>query len=160
MILDKKALGLYSLVMFPVVLAAAWFAYWQTYRPEPTPVSVPAGSAAVSVGGKIFSAEIADTPAIRELGLGLRDALCTDCAMLFLFDQPGRYAFWMKGMKFPLDLAWIRDGKIVFIEKNIPADSTEIMTPDIAVTEVLETNAGALFEVNIGDAIETGAVLE
>jgi uncharacterized membrane protein (UPF0127 family) len=153
MILDPKALRLYALVMFPVVIAAVWFVYQERHRSEPVPVSLPESSVAVSVGGKIFSAEIADTPATRELGLGLRDSLCTDCAMLFLFDQPGRYAFWMKGMKFPLDLAWIRDGKTVFIEKNIPADSTAIMTPDTDATEVLETNAGALLDVKVGDEI-------
>ncbi|MEI7750247.1 MAG: DUF192 domain-containing protein [Candidatus Moraniibacteriota bacterium] len=149
--IDPKALRLYAIVMLPVAIAAAWF----VFRYEKSPASVPIlpGSVAVTVGGRTFSAEVADTPASRELGLGLRDSLCSDCAMLFRFDAPGIYPFWMKGMRFPLDLAWIRDGKVVFIEKNIPADSTAIMTPDAEAFEVIETNAGALSDVREGDAV-------
>ena len=155
MVLDPKALRLYALVMLPVVIAAAWFVV--RYEKSPATMPIAPGSIAAIVGGRTFSTEIADTEKSRELGLGYRDSLCTDCAMLFRFDVPGIYPFWMKGMRFPLDLAWIRDGKIVFIEKNIPADSTVIMTPDTTATEVLETNAGALSGVKIGDGIETGA---
>jgi len=149
--IQPKTLRLYALVMLPVAIAAAWFVF--RYEKQPVTVPIAQGSVAVTVGGRTFSAEIADTPASRELGLGERDSLCANCAMLFRFDQPGKYGFWMKGMRFPLDLAWIRDGRTVFIEKNIQADSTEIMTPDTATIEVLETNAGALADVKIGDEV-------
>ena len=29
--------------------------------------------------------------------------------MLFVFDQPGRYPFWMKNMKISLDIFWMND---------------------------------------------------
>ncbi|HWQ60242.1 MAG TPA: DUF192 domain-containing protein [Candidatus Fimivivens sp.] len=148
---DSKALRVYALVMLPVVLAAAWFVFRYERRPASVPIAP--GGVAVTVGSRTFSAEVADTIASRKLGLGERDSLCASCTMLFRFDVPGKYGFWMKGMRFPLDIAWIRDGKIVFIEKNIPADSTAIMTPDVDATEVLETNAGALSDVVVGDEI-------
>lgn len=150
-IIDRKALRLYTLVMMPVVLAVVWFVFRYGRRPAAVPTAP--GSVAIMVGGRTFSAEVAETPTSRELGLGERDSLCADCAMIFRFDKPNRYAFWMKGMRFPLDIAWIRDGKIVFIRKNVPADSPDIMMPDTAATGVIETNAGALSDVTMGDDV-------
>jgi uncharacterized membrane protein (UPF0127 family) len=41
-------------------------------------------------------------------------------AMLFAFKQPGQYAFWMKDMKFPIDMVWIgADSKVVGYYNNI-----------------------------------------
>ena len=33
--------------------------------------------------------------------------------MLFVFNSPGQYSFWMKDMHFPLDMVWIDSDKIV-----------------------------------------------
>jgi uncharacterized protein len=159
-IIDQKALRLYALVMLPVAIAAAWFVFRVDRASETGTARVPSGAVNVTVGGREFSAEVADTVPSRELGLGGRDSLCDSCAMLFRFDTPGNYGFWMKGMRFPLDLAWIRDGKIVHIERDIQADSPDIMYPGADVTEVLETNAGALAGARIGDRIEVGTVSE
>ncbi len=38
--------------------------------------------------------------------------------MLFLFDKPDYYPFWMKGMKFPLDILFIRGSTIVSIRRD------------------------------------------
>jgi len=153
--MDRRAFRLYALAMLPVARAAAWFVFrHDAHRNAAVPV--PAGSAAVRIGERSFSVEIADTRKSREHGLADRDALCASCAMLFRFDAPGKYGFWMKGMRFPLDLAWIRDGKIVHIERDIPADSPAIMKPEGDATEVIETNAGALSDATIGDAVGTG----
>ncbi|NTW14035.1 MAG: DUF192 domain-containing protein [Candidatus Moranbacteria bacterium] len=153
MMSDPKTFRLYSLVMLPVAIAVIWFAFRHGYRPEPVPIPVPRGNIDVSVGGRVFSAEIADTPKIRELGLGERDSLCTDCSMLFHFDVPGRYSFWMKGMRFPLDFAWISEGRIIRIDRNVPKDSVDILTPPEPVTDVLETNAGSLSGSEVGDSV-------
>ena len=57
--------------------------------------------------------EVADTDASRTLGLSGRDSLDSGAGMLFTFDAPGIYPFWMKDMKFPLDMVWIDSGKVV-----------------------------------------------
>jgi uncharacterized membrane protein (UPF0127 family) len=80
--------------------------------------------------------------------------------MLFRFDTPGNYGFWMKGMRFPLDLVWIREGIVVHVEQNVSADSIRTMYPGTDATEVLETNADALSGVLVGDRIEVGAASE
>lgn len=158
--IDQKALRLYALVMLPVAIAAAWFVFRSDRAPITGTAQVPVGKVSVMVDGREFLAEVADTVSLRELGLGGRDSLCSSCAMFFRFDTPGNYGFWMKGMRFPLDLAWIRDGEIVHVEQDVPEDSTRIMYPGKDATEVLETNAGALAGVRIGDRIEVRAVSE
>lgn len=110
----------------------------------------------VSVHGHAFRVELADTDEKRALGLGGRDGLCDGCGMLFRFDAPGRYAFWMRGMRFPLDILWIRDGKIVFIEKNVVADFRGTIRPPIEADSVLEIDAGLSdrYGVREGDDVE------
>ncbi len=109
----------------------------------------------VRIGDRSFPVEVADTPALRARGLGSRDELLPSHGMLFLFPDmdPDRHAFWMKGMRFPLDIAWIRDGRVVFIERNIPADSKDIFRPPTEAESVLEVNASELSGVEPGDAV-------
>ena len=40
--------------------------------------------------------------------------------MLFVYEQPQPIGIWMKDMRFSLDIIWIRDGRIVHVEKNAP----------------------------------------
>ena len=51
--------------------------------------------------------ELARTSAQREQGLMGRRTLAADAGMLFLFDEPTRSAFWMKGTLVPLSIAFI-----------------------------------------------------
>lgn len=100
--------------------------------------------------------EIAKTPEERKKGLSEREKLPEDEGMLFVFDTEGGYSkkdinptFWMKDMKIPIDIIWIKEGKIVQIDKNIkpPAENTpdnklKRYTSPITVDYVLEVNAG------------------
>src|SRR3990167_3839192 len=63
--------------------------------------------------------EIADTSEKRAQGLSNRDSLPEDHGMLFIFDTYQKSAFWMKDMRFPIDIIWIRDDIIVDITKNV-----------------------------------------
>lgn len=71
--------------------------------------------------GVTIQAEIADTPQKRATGLMYRDHLKKDHGMLFIFDQPQAWTFWMKNTKIALDLIWL-DGKkrVIHIEQNVP----------------------------------------
>jgi uncharacterized membrane protein (UPF0127 family) len=141
--MNPSAARWYALALMPVVIAVAIFSYVKHRETGPT----------VRIGNRTFSVEIADTAAARERGLSDRDTLCADCAMLFRFGTPGNYRFWMKGMRFSLDFAWIAEGRVIRIDNNVPADSRDILSPPGPVTEVLETNAGALSEVEVGEDI-------
>lgn len=110
----------------------------------------------VSVAGKTFLVEIADTPALRESGLSLRDSLAPGSGMLFVFDAPGKWGFWMKDTRIPLDMLWARgDGTIVTIARNVaPSTYPEIFYPasDDALY-VLEVNAGESAGIAEGDKL-------
>jgi uncharacterized membrane protein (UPF0127 family) len=73
------------------------------------------------VGTSTVYVSIADTEASREKGLGGRTSLAGNEGMLFVFPNEGFYSFWMKGMRFSIDILWIAtDGEIVYI---VPAVS-------------------------------------
>ena len=71
------------------------------------------------IRGRKFDLEVVATEETRQKGLGGRDALCSNCGMLFVFSQSGNHSFWMKDMRFNLDIIWISGGKIVYIAKNL-----------------------------------------
>jgi|SRR5579885_579035 len=101
----------------------------------------------VTIATHSFTAEVATSSADQQIGLSGRASLPQDHAMLFVFSKPDYYRFWMKGMKFPLDLVFIRSSKIVSIVKNAPvpkanAGNPPIYQPAVLSDTVLEINAG------------------
>ncbi len=75
----------------------------------------------VCLGEVCVNAEIADTEPERAKGLMFRDALCDGCAMLFMFEEEKIYPFWMKNMKFAIDIIWIDgDKRITDIQADCP----------------------------------------
>lgn len=89
---------------------------------------------------------VASTDATREKGLSGREGLRPDEGMLFLFDHPYTYGFWMKDMKFPIDILWISDGTIVDMTTDaavpVPGQELPLYFPRIPVDKVLEVPAG------------------
>ena len=56
---------------------------------------------------------------MQEQGLSGKSQLAQDQGMLFVFAQPGKYYFWMKGMNFSIDIIWIgEDMKVIYIKKD------------------------------------------
>ena len=103
--------------------------------------------------GRVFQIEVADTVSKREKGLGERDGLPADRGMYFPFQVARRWSFWMKGMRFPIDIIWIRDGKVVDIDHSVPPPKTlplETYSPIEPADAVLELNAGVAAELGLG----------
>jgi uncharacterized protein len=97
----------------------------------------------IEINNKTINVEIADTSAKREKGLSYHKLLSEDEGMLFIFDQPARYGFWMKDMNFDLDFIWIKNNKIVEITNNVSHNNQgKVYQPDMAIDSVLEINAG------------------
>lgn len=101
----------------------------------------------VSINNRIFNVKIAKTNEERAKGLSIYDKLPVNEGMLFTFTKADYYTFWMKDMKFPIDIIYIKDDKIVYIFQNVLAPSSEfdrlpIYKPTKKANYVLEINAG------------------
>ena len=113
----------------------------------------------VNINGNMFTVDLAITNKEKEKGLGYRDNLKADHGMLFVYQNKDRYGFWMKGMRFPIDIIWISDNTIVDISKNVPVATTGALptyTPKEPVNKVFEVNAGTTdrLGIQIGDTIK------
>ncbi len=71
-------------------------------------------------GNAVVAAEVAQTLRQKMRGLAGRTSLPAGKGMLFLFSRPGRYAFWMWGMRLSLDIVWLRRGMVVHITHRAP----------------------------------------
>jgi len=145
-----------------IFLLLALFLMFLTSKPTPKNNLNTQDVTEVSIREAVFKAEIVKTPAARARGLSGRDSIAKDAAMLFIFDKPGIYSFWMKDMRFPIDIIWLRDKKIVYITKNVlpPDDGTPDSKllrydPRIEADIVLEVNAGVAdkFGLSLGDVL-------
>ncbi|MDE1921309.1 MAG: DUF192 domain-containing protein [Candidatus Omnitrophica bacterium] len=93
-----------------------------------------------------MNVEVVSKEADMERGLMYRTGMAADKGMLFVFAAPGEQSFWMKNMRFNLDILWIStEGRILYIGRNIPAcvkDPCPVYTPDFDARYVLELNSG------------------
>ncbi len=118
----------------------------------------------IYVGETEIPVEIADTFQKRQKGLSERKSLTEGEGMLFIFAQKDiQPPFWMKKMKFAIDIIWIDDNKIVQINENVPAPEPDtpnselkFYPPNQPIDYVLEVNAGFVDEnkIKIGDDID------
>jgi uncharacterized membrane protein (UPF0127 family) len=69
--------------------------------------------AAVLPSGAQFRLEIAADQESRLRGYMFREYVGPDEGMLFVFDEPGTHAIWMKNCKVSLDIVWLDDAKRV-----------------------------------------------
>jgi uncharacterized protein len=110
----------------------------------------------IDINGNVFKVELAVSDTQKSKGLSERKSMCENCAMLFIFNHPEKYSFWMKNMQFSLDIIWISDSKIVYISKNVSANFEGSIQPPVPADKVLEINSGLAekYDLKIGDAVK------
>lgn len=124
-------------------------------RSAPMPLTGPTkANPTVQIGDTIIPVELAKTPAEQERGLSYRISLDNNRGMLFVFEKPGLYKFWMPYMNFPLDMIWVdQDKRIVSISENVPPLSDLLKPiyyqPAQPAVYILEVNANFSKEHNI-----------
>jgi uncharacterized membrane protein (UPF0127 family) len=138
------------LLLLALIIGGLWyFDYKYPFR------NITAGD--LTVNGSTFVVEVANDPRLRSTGLGGRDKLDPKAGMLFVFSKPGLYEFWMKDMKFPLDLIWIsHDWKVVDVTQGLkPETYPKTVTPKDQAQYVVEVNAGvvATHGITVGDKV-------
>ncbi|MBI2639643.1 MAG: DUF192 domain-containing protein [Candidatus Sungbacteria bacterium] len=146
------------LMVFPLAL----FFYFFVLEFLPGSNLQETGIIEISIREALLRVGVASTPILRARGLSGRDSLARDAGMLFTFDKPGFYSFWMKDMRFPIDIIWLRDKKIVYIAKNVsppgtgvPDSKLKVYSPPVEADMVLEVNAGIAdrFHIEVNDSM-------
>ena len=100
--------------------------------------------------GFSVTAELAVTDEERQLGLMFREKINPDQGMLFVFEQEDFHSFWMKNMRFSIDILWLdKDKRIVHVERNVPP-CKELPCPSYAS----KYPAGYVLEIKAGSADE------
>jgi len=106
-------------------------------------------TAVITVGETDLRVDLAITPEQQQLGLGYRNGLDDGTGMLFVGSAPRTRTFWMKGMRFCLDIIWIENGEIVGAAESVCPDPEGTLDADrarfesgVPVTHVLEVPAG------------------
>lgn len=94
---------------------------------------------------------IADTDQERSQGLSNHPGLYPGQGLLFVFDREGQYSFWMKDMRFAIDILWINaQGHVVTIAHGVTPDTyPKAFTSDSPAQYVLEVPAGFALTHNI-----------
>lgn len=113
----------------------------------------------VTIGADLaLTVEHARTVEQQRTGLAGRDTLSDSTGMLFTFDPPATQRVWMAGMRFPIDIAWIRDGQIIDTD-TLPI-CTELEVDDCPrwespgdVDALLETGPGVLTDITPGTPV-------
>lgn len=106
------------------------------------------------INNQTFKVEVAKTETERQIGLSGKESLSSDKGMLFVFDNPDYHSFWMKDMKFPIDIIYLSGEKVVTVVENAepptsPNENLVIYQPEEKADRVLEVNAGTVQKYKI-----------
>lgn len=151
------------IIIFGIILAIFAGVVFFQFRAKPNNKSISQKSptSSISINGRTFKIEIAKTLDEQQVGLSERDSLPQDQGMLFVYDKPDFYNFWMKNMKFPLDIIFIRDNKVVSVAQSAfppgpNVTNPPLIKPDGMINKVLEVNSGISKKYNIkkGDKVD------
>lgn len=118
---------------------------------DPLANALSASSTVVLIGSQHVRVAVVDNDATREQGLSGVTGLLPDEGMLFVFQKPSIYAFWMKDMLFSIDMVWLSsDKKIVYIAADAtPSSYPRDFVPKDLSLYVLELPAGYAHSHNL-----------
>ena len=110
----------------------------------------------ITAGMHQISAQVAQTPEQRQIGLMFRKEMPQAEGMLFVFEQPSQQCFWMKNTLLPLTAAFVADdGTIVNLEDMKP-QTTDSHCSAKPVRYVLEMNQGWFAKKGLKAGVKLG----
>ena len=125
----------------------------------PVEINPPLPTGTLVIADRVtVTVELARSAHEKVRGLSGRPALKPGHGMLFVYEQPQPIGIWMKDMRFSLDILWIRDGRIVHMEKNapplVPSGPERVYTATGEL--VLEAPAGFVEQqkIRVGDRVK------
>jgi uncharacterized protein len=150
---------LLTFVLFLLIAGATYLV--QGYLKEGKTLSFFKKTSVVTIANHNFKVSVAASQKEREIGLSEAKSLSENQGMIFLFEKPDYYSFWMKNMKFPIDIIYINQDTIVTIKNSVPSpkNSSEILPVYNSTgpsNKVLEIQAGLSKKYNFknGDKVK------
>lgn len=150
----KLIIGLFTVLLAIVIVANLSKDYFKNH-------TLPfAKGPTITVNQQIFNLYEAKTEKDMETGLSNRSSMPDNYGMIFIFKKPGIYGFWMRKMKFGIDIIYINKNKVVQVFSDLlppsPGSNLTIYKPREAADTVLEINAGLAKKYNIkkGDSVK------
>ncbi|MFM7545868.1 MAG: DUF192 domain-containing protein [Synechococcales cyanobacterium] len=116
-------------------------------------------SATATINGHIIQLEVARTFQQQGIGLMYRPCLPDNQGMLFVFQPAQPIRFWMRNVLIPLDMVFIRQGRVRAIAANVPpckSPTCPTYGAGGSVDQVLELRGGRAAELGlrVGDYIK------
>lgn len=141
--------------ILPVAFAGAWF--WVKIELAAYRISSPLEQQAkviaiLSSSGSTLQLEIAHSDLARATGLMYRRSLPRNAGMLFPLPHPYIPKIWMKHVNFPLDIIFIKQGRVESIVHNAPPCQSSLCplySPAVSVDTVLELPGGRAEELKL-----------
>lgn len=115
----SKSLSVFA-VLLVVFLVLAFALYFVSREPAGLSTTEQPSCNGVQLSLGCYDLEKATTNEQRIKGLSDRESLNEKTGMLFTFETIEEQCFWMKDMKFSIDIIWLNEAKeITKIEKNV-----------------------------------------
>jgi uncharacterized membrane protein (UPF0127 family) len=122
----------------------------------PAPVALgqnlPISAQAILPNGDTIQLEVARTQQQQMKGLMYRPALPDNRGMLFVFPTPQPVQFWMLNVPVPLDMVFLRQGVVEYIQASAPPCKREpcpTYGPNGLIDQVIELRSGRADELDL-----------
>ncbi|WP_375513613.1 DUF192 domain-containing protein [uncultured Nostoc sp.] len=127
--------------------------------PAPLGQKLPISAKAIVPNGTTIQLEVAQTPQQQAMGLMYRPALPDNRGMLFGFSSPQPVSFWMKNVPVALDMVFLQNGVVKYIQAAAPPCATEpcpTYGPNTPIDQVIELRSGraAELKLKVGDIVK------
>jgi hypothetical protein len=104
-----------------------------------------------------YEVEVVSSLISQARGLSGRESIAGNEGMLFVFTESKVQTFWMQGMRFPIDIVWINNGKVIGMTTDVPyVPQTKQYSSPSPANMVLELKAGTVIrdQIMVGDEIK------
>lgn len=145
------------IILFLALCAVAIFYFYNSAKEVKSPNSE-WKQTEIKVADKTLNVYLAQTPLETEVGLSAFQNISNNQGMLFSFNPPQKPGFWMKDMKFSIDIIWVNNNQIVDITKNLSYQDSGLIKyyPNVDISHAVEVNAGWCEKnsIKLGDSVE------
>jgi uncharacterized protein len=155
----SRWLGLLSMLLSVLLMGCSVPTTAKPPAPESLGQKLPISAKAILPNGITIQLEVAKTPQQQQMGLMYRPALPDDRGMLFRFPSPQPVNFWMKNVPVALDMVFLQNGVVRYIQPSAPPCASEpcpTYGPNTPIDKVIELRSGraAELKLKVGDIVK------